>query len=155
MAGKVEDEDEVDGVQDAVMQVDVRTVLQSVELGVGDLRVIKLQRSRSVGPRTTHRRRCRGARQQVAYLRIGVEFVLGVSHHARWLQKQTAIRVFAHHKALIGTAGQHCAAAVIGFYDDKYCRFSHYTSVANIPIMGTRCIAPYSRTQETAPRSSP
>ena len=64
MAGKVEDE--VDGVQDAVIQVDVRTVLQNVELGVGDLRVINLQRSRSAGPRTPHRRSCRGARQQVA-----------------------------------------------------------------------------------------
>lgn len=49
--------------------------------------------------------------------------MLGVGHYPRWLQKQTPVRVFAHHKALVGAAGQDCAAAVIGFYD---CDFGHY-----------------------------
>lgn len=59
--------------------------------------------------------------------------MLGVGHHSRWLQKQAAIRVFAHHEALVGTAGEDCAAAVIRF---DHCKFGHHLSIAHFPTMG-------------------
>jgi len=64
--------------------------------------------------------------------------MLRVGHHPRWLQKQTPVRVFTHHKALVGAAWQDCAAAVIGFYN---CDFGHYITIAHFPIMGRTGLA--------------
>jgi len=136
-----EAEDEFDGVQDAVVQVGVRTVFQRVELGVGDLGVItfnahvlRARARRTVGDAVARASRSRSSGSESNSCWASVTTRAGC-------RSKLPSGVFAHHKALIGTAGQHCTAAVIGFYNG---RLSHHTSIAHIPIMGTRRLVPVS-----------
>lgn len=78
--------------------------------------------------------------------------MLGLGHQPRWLQQQAAIRVLAHHEALVRAPRQHCAAAVIGFHE---CKFSHYATLAHFPIMGKRSVVGLTGVGENAPPLEP
>ena len=59
--------------------------------------------------------------------------MLSVGYHSRGLQKQAAIWILTHYEALVGPAGEDCAAPAIGF--DK-CKLSHHTKLTHFPTMG-------------------